>query len=404
MTQRYWGAFLIVLAFVIIGFVVYKNSAKRRVPIIFSPRNELASLWEQYKRDYLEKDTYRTLDKQKGYITTSEGQSYAMLRSVWQDDKDTFDKSWQWTKDILQRDDKLFSWLFGTRANGTSDILTERNGQNSATDADTDIALALIFAAARWNEASYLYDAKPILAAVWEHEVIQIGGRPYLLANNVEKAQSGQAVLMNPSYLSPYAYRIFAKVDPDRDWMGLVDTSYDVLERSIEEPLDRGRSAGLPPDWVMIDRRTAALSAPRQEGLTTDTSFDALRVPWRVYLDWAWFKEERAASVLRSMSFLSREWRTKSLLHTSYTHDGEPLAPNQSAAFYGGTLGYFMLADPEAAKSVHDNKLQILFTPDSNTWKTPLGYYDDNWAWFGIALYNDLLPNLAAPLATTTTS
>jgi hypothetical protein len=37
-----------------------------------------------------------------------------------------------------------------------------------------------------------------------------------------------------------------------------------------------------------------------------------------------------------------------------------------------------------------------LFNPDTNTWKEELSYYDNNWAWFGIALYNNLLPNLTA--------
>jgi hypothetical protein len=68
---------------------------------------------------------------------------------------------------------------------------------------------------------------------------------------------------------------------------------------------------------------------------------------------------------------------------------------NQTAAFYGGTIGYFMVVDPDNAKIIHDNKLQALFNPDTNTWKVQLGYYDDNWAWFGIALYNNMLPNLA---------
>ena len=35
--------------------------------------------------------------------------------------------------------------------------------------------------------------------------------------------------------------------------------------------------------------------------------------------------------------------------------------------------------------------------PDFQDWKTPLGYYDDNWAWFGIALYNNFLDDLYPP-------
>ncbi|MBI2030558.1 hypothetical protein HYT05_02970, partial [Candidatus Kaiserbacteria bacterium] len=42
--------------------------------------------------------------------------------------------------------------------------------------------------------------------------------------------------------------------------------------------------------------------------------------------------------------------------------------------------------------------LLILFDPDTNTWRAPLSYYDANWVWFGMALYNDQLPDLSLGL------
>ncbi|MBA3550591.1 hypothetical protein H0W32_00035 [Patescibacteria group bacterium] len=398
MTQKTWGIFLLVCAFGLLGFVAYKNSPKRQVPIIFSARNELLSLWNEYKSEYIEKDSYRVLDKQKDNITTSEGQSYAMLRAIWLDDKETFDKTWQWTKDNLQReDDMLFSWLFGMRADGTFGILTDKGGENTATDADTDIALALIFASARWNQQNYLGDAVVIINSIWENEVAMVQGKPYLVANNLEK-NAPKNMVINPSYFSPYAYRIFAKVDGNHDWMALVDTSYEVLEKSIESPLDTGSSANLPPDWIFMNKTTGALSAPTGNNLTTNMSYDALRIPFRLALDYQWFDEPRAKEILSKMSFLSTEWNNHAIIYTGYSHSGEPVYKNQSAAFYGGTLGYFIVVDPNNAKMIHDNKLQILYSPDTGKWKVPLGYYDDNWAWFGIALYNNMLPNLVPQL------
>src|SRR4051812_37690395 len=125
MSRKTWGIFLLILAFLTLGFVAYKNSPRRRIPIIFSPRSELASLWTEYKDEYIEKDSFRVLDKQKNNITTSEGQSYAMLRAVWQDDKPTFDGVWKFTKDNLQhtKGDKLFSWLFGEVSPGKYGVL-----------------------------------------------------------------------------------------------------------------------------------------------------------------------------------------------------------------------------------------------------------------------------------------
>jgi endo-1,4-beta-D-glucanase Y len=401
MSLRTQGILLLIIACSILLFVLFKNSTKRQIPIIFSPRNALFTLWQSYKQDYLEPDTYRTLDKQKDFITTSEGESYTMLRSVWLDDKDTFDKSWKWTKDNLQRDDnKLFSWLFGKKSNGTYGILEERGGQNTATDADVDIALSLVFASSRWNDGAYLADAKTIIGSIWNEEVIMIKGKPYLAANNLEQ-NAKDTIIINPSYFAPYAYRVFAKVDPNHPWLQLVDTSYDVLNRSIDAPLGSPSSAHIPPDWVFMNRKTGALVTPQGNNLTANMSFDALRVPWRIALDYEWNHEPRAKDTLEKMSFLSKEWETNYVLYTTYGHDGLPLPatntkePGQSAAFYGGTIGYFMVADPENGKTIYETKLQYLFNPDTNTWKTELGYYDDNWAWFGIALYNGLLTNLA---------
>lgn len=407
MSQKNLGLTLLGIALIIFIFIAYKNSSRRQVPIIFSPRSELIALWEEYKKLDLEPDTYRVLDRYKNYITTSEGESYAMLRAVWVDDQATFDRSWKWTKDNLQRPDHLFSWLFGRIQENHYGVLVSQGGQNTAADADTDIALALIFASARWNQKGYLAEAQQIISAIWENEVVVVRGKPYLVADNLEK--TSQEMFVNPSYLAPYEYRIFAQVDPDKThhWLALVDTSYEVLQKSIASPLDKQTSAGLPPDWVLLNQTTGEISAPRQSSTypyTTDFGFDALRVPWRMYIDWKWFGEPRAKQVLASMSFLDKTWNASGPdkhLYTTYSHSGEPILKDQTAALYGGTLGYFMAEDPAAAKQIYDSKLQVLFNPDTNSWKAPLGYYDDNWTWFGIALYNDLIPNL---LATSTNS
>lgn len=192
-------------------------SVHKRMPV-FSEQTMLESTWYHYKLDYLEPGTLRALDKQQNNITTSEGQSYTLLRAVWMDDKETFDAVWQWTKDNMQRsDDRLISWLFGERSDGSYGILVGRNGHNTASDADVDIALALLFASARWHDSHHFGDAIVIIRDIWEYEVMDIKGRPYLLANNIEKTVDKPTALLNPSYFSPYAYRIFAEVDKDRN-------------------------------------------------------------------------------------------------------------------------------------------------------------------------------------------
>ncbi len=108
--SRLIGVTLIGAAVVLIGTVAYYNSQKRQVPIVFSPRAMLDALWGTYKKEYISNG--RAIDRQRGDITTSEGQSYSMLRAVWLDDRSSFDESWEWTKTNLKRsDDHLFAWM-----------------------------------------------------------------------------------------------------------------------------------------------------------------------------------------------------------------------------------------------------------------------------------------------------
>lgn len=392
---RIAGIFLLIISGALFAVVIFLSNNKFSEPTVFSQKTMMTALWEDYKRRNLEAESGRTIDYQRDGITTSEGQSYTMLRAVWLDDRTTFDRTWKWTKDISQRpSDKLFSWLFGKKPDGTYGILTDKGGQNSASDADTDIAFALFQAYARWGDIQYLKEAIAIIPNIWEQEVITVGGKPYLASNNLEKSINKKTILVNPSYLAPYEYRYFAMLDPGHDWMALVASSYDFLGRAVTEPLDRSRSAGLPPDWVDVDRTTGELSAASGSGLTTDYGFDALRVPWRIALDWEWNQAPAASSLLAKMSFFEKQWENGGALSARYTHDGAQEVAAESPAAYGGALGYFVVKHPDLAASVYERKLKSLYDPDTDSWKTAFSYYDDNWAWFGLGLYHNYLTDL----------
>lgn len=389
------GYGLLALAVAIAIFVIYKNSMASQVPIVFSERNMLNILWQDYKNEYIEKETGRTLDKQQNNITTSEGQAYTMLRAVWMDDKETFDKALKWNADNLKRkEDNLYSWLFGQKTNGSYGVLTERGGYNSATDADIDMAVALLFAHNRWGQDEYLSTAKNIIKDIWTKEIVIVGGKPYLAANNLEKFSSAKPII-NPSYFAPYAFRMFDIVDPEHDWMAVVDSSYDLLEKTASSTLGASSTSGLPPDWIVLNKSTGQPEQTNIANLSSNFSYDALRVPWRIALDHVWFKEPRAKAYLDKLEFLSAEWKNKHLISSVYGHDGTTIAEAEAPAMYGGAVGYFLVSDPEAAKDVYNEKLKFLFNQDTNSWKSPLSYYDSNWVWFGMGLYNNLLPELS---------
>lgn len=386
------AAKIVTFAAVISSFFTLLGNLDRPVFVDTYPKTVVNNLWVTYK-DKIQVDG-RTLDRDRNYITTSEGQSYALLRAVWMDDKETFDRVLKWTNNNLgKRDDDLFAWKWGKRANGEWDVIREEGGINSASDADQDIALALIFANKRWSQNHYLKQAKEILNDIWEEEVVVIYGRPYLLAGNW--AKDDKSYTINPSYFMFYAYPIFAEVDPTHDWMALKATSYEVLEKATTASIEQRTSGNLPPDWISIDPITLRVVPSRHQDKKTDFADDAFRIPWRVGLDWAWHQDERARNyLLTSLDPLTKEWQERGILYSSYTHDGTPLRLTESVSMYAATYSYFRLAHPEIAEEIYQKKLAPLYDPDTEDFAKPLGYYAQNWVWFGLAFHAGELSNL----------
>ena len=167
------------------------------------------------------------------------------------EDKKTFDLVYKWTKENLQRNDKLFAWLWGKDPNGEYKILDE----NSASDADIDIALALLLAYEKWEgengkkvgqwKCQYLQESIPIINSIWGKETKKIG-RYLVLMPGVDQNLSDK-IEVNPSYFSPYAFRYFQKYDDLHDWELLIDSSYYYLDKAIF-----ATRTGLPPNWFLI--------------------------------------------------------------------------------------------------------------------------------------------------------
>lgn len=385
------GIVLIILGVGVLTYVAYRQS-KSTATRTYSEYSIMVSAWERYKPQFILPEG-RVIDRTQNNITTSEGQSYAMLRAVWVDDKATFDKVWTWTKQNLKRpSDNLLGWRWGERQDGKYGFL-ENGGENAAADADIDIALALIFAGERWNDDRYTAEARKLLKSIWELQVDNVAFKNYVVAGNW--AKGAQQLVVNPSYFAPYAWRIFAEVDPEHDWLSLIDPAYELLDKVGREPLDKGRSVGLPPDWVSIDRSTGALTAPSNGNLKTDYSFDAMRVPFRVALDYLWFEEPRAREYLtNSLAVLGEKFENEGKLPMIFAHHGDVLNDSENPSMYGTAMGYFKIVKPELAEVVYEQKILKLYASDKNSFNSDLPYYDQNWLWFGTALYNDFLINL----------
>jgi endo-1,4-beta-D-glucanase Y len=389
--RRYIGYVVFFLGVVLIIFVLYRNSHYSTQTRIFSQYSVLSSSWELYKKDFINKDG-RVIDKTQDSITTSEGQSYAMLRAVWIDDKQTFDFVWKWTQENLQKrqKDKLFGWKWGQLKNGSYGFL-ENGGNNSASDADSDIAFALILAGRRWQNPAYTQQARAILTDMWKTETAKAGNKRYLIAGNWA-AQDKTRIIINPSYFSPYAWRMFAQVDKGHDWDGLITPAYELLHNAGTAPLNGQNGSGLPPDWVAANVIDGSLSATNIQNLKTDYSYDALRTPWRVALDYKWNNSEEAKQyLLKNFAILSKLYTSLGYIPGILSHSGDVIDTNENPAVYAAALGYFQLVDKKAADKIYQEKILSLYSNDENGFKKSIPYYEQNWLWFGTALYDNYL-------------
>ncbi|MBV9356053.1 MAG: glycosyltransferase family 39 protein [Chloroflexi bacterium] len=321
----------------------------------------------------------------------SESQAYAMLRDVWSDDRADFNRTWSWTADHLLRDDRLPAWLWSGGA------VTD---QSTAADADTDMALALLMAGHRWQDPALVQAGTSMVYAIWRAEVVSVAGRPVMAAGDWAKDGGSQTVAVNPSYFAPYAYRIFAEVDPQDPWNGLVDSSYDTLFQASAATLGADHSAGVPPDWVALDRTTGAIGVLSLANRADSTTYgyDAPRTYWRIALDQRWFGDGRADAYLRQAGFIRDEVARQGRPNAVYLHDGTAQSDADSTVATAGALAALSVLDPGAEHGLFASELlgQANVGPDgrADTWGNGNDLYEQAWGWFATALFADQLPDV----------
>jgi len=207
----------------------------------------------------------------------SEGQSYGMMLAVENNDQETFDKIWNWTKTYMQpsQPQGLFCW--NTELDGTV------KSPDSASDAEEMIALALFFASNRWGEGAapynYSVQAKDILTKMLSHEVT---------SDNYFAMAPSSLDGFNASYFMPAFFRLFAIYTGETRWNSVASNSYVLINACLQAQYGNTTN-GLIADFFQED------GTPGYESLSQYFSYDAMRTPWHIALDEVWFGDEAAA-------------------------------------------------------------------------------------------------------------
>lgn len=244
--------------------------------------------WDVQKGLYAKQctvDDATEISLKKRACTVSEGIGYGMLIAAFQKDYETFNRLWAYNKGFRSyAGTQLMPWINYSFHYNVID-------NSSATDADLDIATALILVYLQTGVADYLNDALLIATAIWDEEVNP--STQLLYSGNTSMWTIDPAY--NLSYFSPVALRLFAKVDPNHDWTGVLNAEYAYMQQV------QAAGTGVFPDWS--DASGNAVK-PANNSNQAWWTFDkeSVRIPWRIAWDYYWFQDDRAATVLNTLN------------------------------------------------------------------------------------------------------
>jgi endo-1,4-beta-D-glucanase Y len=274
--------------------------------------------------------------------TVSEGIAYGMMIAVMLGEQALFDAFYGYALEFAN-ERGLMCWYVapdGERALGTG----------AASDADEDIAWALVMAHRQWGgrgalRESYLDAARRQIDRIWEHEVDH-----EIVPGLFKPGDEWRPDVFNPSYFAPNEYRLFGEVSGNRaGWAEVVTRGYAIVESSLNAA--SGNSAnGLVPAWC--DSRGTPLEA--FPGAETNYQTDSARLPFRMAVDFALHRDPRARAYLaKTSAFFDRIGADH--IGDGYHLDGRPCPdrktpqPNPGSAVFVGCA---------ATGAMHDSKYQ----------------------------------------------
>ncbi len=212
----------------------------------------IAKAYAVWTKNFVQND-HVVAPEQNGVIS-SEAMGYGMLIAAAMGDKTAFDKFYGYVKNNL-----------------SGGLMTWKNGASgSATDADEDIAYALLMGNLQWPSGGYKAGADAMIAAIASNDIV--GGKV--------TGGSQFKTVFNASYFAPAWYRRFGS-----SFTSVISTTYPLVNTNVSSP-----TAGIPTDWGNLSD-----GKPTQSGSANVTSeisdpsgamgYDAARVPWRLGLD-----------------------------------------------------------------------------------------------------------------------
>lgn len=250
-----------------------------------------------------------TFDAPNQNQTVSEGIGYGMLIAAYAGDQDLLDGLWNYYTSFLNQNG-VMHW----RIQNCSTII----GQNGASDAELDAAMALIIASQRWGNTgaiNYGEQASDLINTIKTHE-IEAG-------TNVLKPGDmfGGSTITNISYFAPGYYRAYNAHTNDPSWNDVSSKSYEIINNNLSTT---GAVHNLVSDWCTAEGSFSPLAINQYAFEGTRYSFDAARTPWRIALDYLWYGNlEALAYANKCIDFINSKNGINNI-YPGYHLDGTP--------------------------------------------------------------------------------
>jgi endo-1,4-beta-D-glucanase Y len=210
----------------------------------------------------------------QGYYnaTCSEGQAYGMLLAVYLDDETLFDNLYKYkqNKSASKTPSHLMPWIIDSNGN----IID----QNSASDADLDIAFALLMADKQWGSGGTLNYYNLALT-----EIDDIRNYDIATDNHLKPGDNWDN-WEYPSYFMPAYFKVFREVDASHA------SKWDSVYSTCNTHIDTGRndSNGLIGE-ILNTNGTARSDDPCSSSCDgRKYKYNSCRVPWRYAMEYVW--------------------------------------------------------------------------------------------------------------------
>ena len=323
----------------------------------------VTAFYDQWKARYLKPGctpgrAYVTTDARGGgmsaqSITVSEAHGYGMVITALMAGHDpqarqSFDALHRFFREHPSRQSPdLMAW------NQLQGCVTDpKDGDNTATDGDLDIAYGLLLADRQWGsggEIAYAAEAKKVIAAVAAHE---LNPRTHLTVLGSWVAPSNDAKWINATRTSDFMmdhFRAYGAATGDRRWARVVDAHYRLIA-AVQARF--AAPTGLVPDFV-VDASTPAAARPappdflegKKDGLY---GANACRVPFRLGIDYLMHGDRRARAVLAPLNAFFRKTTADdpATIDDGYHLDGRRFTPDlRNRMSYVAPLGVSAMID-----------------------------------------------------------